>query len=1179
MPRRALQTARVAVSAASLIVFADLAAAQTPAGAVRGTVTDPAGAVVPDCEITLLDAGTNITRRLVTGPDGRYAFLAVPPGTYDLIVEKPGFRRWSGRFDLLVQQVVVVDPMLVIGDLSETIQVADAAPVVARETTSLGAVTDFQRIRRLPLNGRNINTLLQLTAGVEGEGAPRVNGLKAGSVEFTHDGSSIVNRFGGGAPRVRPGLDTIQEFRVEVNATPEFSRPTTVTIVSRSGTNELGGSLFETHRSNTAGLRARRREESGTPAHFVRNEFGGSAGGPLVWPRVYDGRDRSFWFVSYEGERRRESAIRAFRVPTEAMWEGDFSGLVDAQGRLWPIYDPLTTDASGVRLPFPRNAVPPSRQRSPLFEALRSRTPRPTRPGSPLAAANWVGPFPEAADTHTLMARLDHRLSGRDTLSGRLTRGTVDGHGYICCDIGPPAPDLAFNVQRDRLRLSDAAITYQRTFSPAVVNELVVAGHRSAQRSGGGRDDVQWTDRLGLPNPFGEPGWPTLEAFGEGDAYFLWDSQNKKREFLNALTVENRLTWLRGSHELKFGFKARDERNNIAENQQGQGLHSFQHGWTGLYDPANRLPVPFTGSGLASLLLGYGTSYSIQYNRGFFYFRQREYGAYAQDTWRISPRLTATYGLRYDVWTPYREGRGRLLALDVDDFRTTRQVITPAGRPMESLDVPPSVLASYAAAGLTWATADAVGFPERLLRSDRNNLGPRAGLAFAVNDRTVVRGAYGLYYWTMPLSQILQSARVNAPLNLRYETRIDDLDGTDYFPFRSQPVAGLRAGDPTIVDVDSPQTVRPPLAFAPWDTDWRDARAQVWSVTLEREVLPLTRARISYVGNHADGLEQRVDLNTPESQYLYAVRTGEAPPGANARRPNPFWNDLPTTNRTGYSNSRSLQVELERRYRAGLAFQWSYVFARHRSTSDGDGFGAEAGQAVPAPQTVAGAGSYEDLLKLVYANVASVPRHRVRWNAVYELPVGRGKPVGGNAPGALNHVIGGWRIAAIGTAGSGTWLSTSPDWFVTGDPRLDRRERRSFMLDGRPVRLYFRGAFDAAGIPGLDGYQPALVQLGPHQDNRVEVTLNDGTTRLVPYDVYNPAPRHAIEGPRTWNVDLSVFKDLPLRGRSTLRVTADIFNAFNHPNDVDPDPVTGLIDLGRQRNEPRTIQISARFQF
>jgi hypothetical protein len=1153
--------------------------AQTTAGTIRGTVTDPAGAVVPDCDVRLLDTGTNIVRRGVCGPDGRYAFLSAPPGSYELIVEKPGFRRWSGRLEVLVQQVAVVDPTLAVGDLSETIRVTDAAPIVARETTSVGTVIDSRRIRQLPLNGRDITALLQLTAGVEGESAPRVNGLKAGSVDFSHDGSSIVNRFGGGAPRVRPGLETIQEFRVEANASAEFSRPATVTIVSRSGTNTLSGSLFETHRSNAAGLRARRREETGPPAHFVRNEFGGSAGGPLVWPRVYNGRDRSFWFFSYEGERRRESVIRAARVPTEAMWNGDFSGLVDAQGRLWQIYDPLTTGAGGSRQPFPGNRIPASRLGGPLVEFLRSQTPRPTTPVSPGAGPNWVGPFPEVLDKNALMARLDHRITERDALIGRYTRGTLDSHGYICCDIGPPAPDLAFNVQRAPLHLQDAAITYRRTLSPSAVNELVLSGHRSAQRAGGGRDDVKWTERLGLPNPFEELGWPTMDAFGEGDAYFIWDSQNKKLEFLNALAIENSFTWLRSSHELKFGFKGRDERNNIAENQQGQGLHSFENGWTGLYDAANGLPAPFTGSGLASLLLGYGTYYSNQYNRGFFYFRQREYGAYAQDTWRISPRLTATYGLRYDLWTPYREARGRLMALDMSRFRTTRQVITPAGHPMEQLGVPPSVLASYAAAGLTWTTADAAGFPKSLLRADRNNVGPRAALAFAVNDRTVVRGAYGLYYWTMPLSQILQSARLNAPLNLRYETRINDLDGEDYFPFRSRPVPGLRAGDPMMVDVNSAQTVRPPFAFAPWDKDWRDARAQVWHVTLEREVLPLTRARISYVGTRADSLEQRLDLNTPESQYLYALRTGDAPPSANARRPNPFWNDLPATNRTGYSDSHSVHVELQRRYSRGLAFQGFYAWSRHKSTSDGDGFVADAGQPVPAPQTVPGARSYGDLLKMVYSNLASVPKHRVRWNALYELPFGRGRAIGASVPGALNQAIGGWQIAAIGTFGTGTWLSTAPEWFVTGDPRLEKSARRRFMLDGKPVLLYFRGAFDATGISGLERYEPALVQLGPGHDNLVEVGLRDGTTRLIPYDIHNPAPRNSIEGPKTWNVDLSVFKDFPLGGGATLRVTADAFNALNHANDIDPDPVTGLIDLSRQRNEPRTIQLSARIEF
>ena len=255
------------------------------------------------------------------------------------------------------------------------------------------------------------------------------------------------------------------------------------------------------------------------------------------------------------------------------------------------------------------------------------------------------------------------------------------------------------------------------------------------------------------------------------------------------------------------------------------------------------------------------------------------------------------------------------------------------------------------------------------------------------------------------------------------------------------------------------------------------------------------------------------------------------------------------------------------------------LLARSQHFSDGDGFTAESGQAVPAPQTVLNAGSCDDLLKLAYYNAASVPRHRIGWNGLVDLPFGRGKWIGKNASGWLDQFIGGWQVAAIGTFRTGNWLSMGPGWFLDGDPRLSPSERKTFLLGGRPVQLYFRGAFNAAGIPGLENYRPALVRLGPNQDNRVLVTLKDGSTRLIPYDVYNTTPRNFIEGPKAWNVDLSVFKTFRVTDRTRLRFSADFFNAFNHPNDVDPNPVTGLIDLSRQRNEPRTIQLSLRLEF
>src|SRR5262249_22614668 len=254
-----------------------------------------------------------------------------------------GFKKWSGTLELLVGQTAVVDPVLELGSLDTTVEVTGAAPPITLASGEISDVKDYQRIRQLPLNGRSVTALFDLTPGVEGGGSARVNGLKVGSLEIAPDGISLVDRFGGGIARVQPGLDTVQEFRIEtVGSDARYSRPATVTLATRSGTNDFHGSAFETHRNNGVRL-APRREEAGnsTPPQLIRNEFGLSAGGPVWLGPLYNGRNKTFWFASYEGLRNRQSSRTIYTTtPTEAMWNGDLSNMVDTDGNRWVVYDP-----------------------------------------------------------------------------------------------------------------------------------------------------------------------------------------------------------------------------------------------------------------------------------------------------------------------------------------------------------------------------------------------------------------------------------------------------------------------------------------------------------------------------------------------------------------------------------------------------------------------------------------------------------------------------------------------------------------------------------------------------------------------------------------------------------------------------------------------------------------------
>lgn len=1188
-----------------LLVIVSLSAwGQTGSGVVKGTALDASGAVIPEAKVTLTNQVTNIIRQTQTSGNGMYYFAQIPPGPYTLVIEHPGFKMWSGELVVHVGQTVVIDPTLQVGNAKTTVEVIGAAPAINTEGMEVADVKDARFIHELPLNGRAVTTLFALTPGVEGGGSPRVNGMKVGGTQMLQDGMSIVDRFGGGISQVQPGLDTVQEFRIETNgSSAKYVEPTTVILLTKSGTNVFHGSAFETYRGNGGGLRARARQDGNVPAKLVRNEFGPSAGGPVYLPRLYDGRNKTFWFASYEGFRNREQDFVDDYVPTEAMWNGDFSQVVDNNGNRTHIYDPRTTDSRGLRQPFPGDIIPPDRI-SALYKFLHSVTHKPTDLTNPFQGTNLHTFYPLKTGENKLTIRVDQRVSGKDYLSVRFTRDSRDfvqtGNRF-----GNPPQELT-NAGGTGFRRSvvyNTVVNETHSFTPNVLIESLFGLNRNPNHQGTLADFTDWPTQLGLPNPFNVLGWPTISAGFPGNE---WDADNKKDQNFTQFQIDEHLTVIKGRHTFIFGGRYRREHNDVQELQQAQGSHSFGSAWTSLYDPIGDQPVTFTGVGLASMALGLPTSLSNQFNRGFFFFRQTQEGLYFQDAWKVSPRLTLQLGMRWDRWTPYDEANHRLLNIDLAKVATQFQVVTPDGHPMESLPgVPSSVLASWAQRGLTWTTAGQAGLPTNLLPADNDNFGPRLGAAFRLNNKTVLRGGYGVYYWTMPLSQILQAARTDPPLNLRYTNPIGSFDGTSSYAIRTAPQPNFFIGTAT---VDTSGIVKLPVnaqPFYPWDVrDWKDSKAQEWNVTLEREFWQHAVLKLHYIGDHGSGLEQRFALNEREPAFNYIARTGQTPPAnRDLLRVNPNWSFSGTgaENHTGYSNTHSAQVEIDRRFGNGLGFQWFYVFTRSLTTSDAGGSTSGNGSinatngvfTVPEHIQLFGepSASYDQRLRLGYYNSTNIPRHRMTWNAIYALPFGTGQRWGESAGRSLNALIGGWQISTIGTWRSGLWSSVSPSEWVFRNPQLDPSQRLLLTFNGRPQRLYFAGDFDPTrasnvsqtalqALVPLDRSQRAIHPLGPRLDNTLPQVLATGSTTFTSIgDLFNWSPRAFFLGPRAWNVDAALVKYITIKGSTRIRIEGDFFNAFNHPNDVSPNGSTGLQDLSQQANEPRIIQLSLRLEW
>jgi hypothetical protein len=995
-------------------------AAQSGNGSVHGTVTDQTQAIIPGAKVTLLNTATGVAQTVKSTEVGAYYFGSVRQGSYTVTVELANFKKWSGTLVLEVGQSAVVDVALEVGSVANTVEVVGAAPVIETEKGSLSDVKDATRIHDLPLNGRQVTNLFNLTAGVEGGGAPHTNGMKVGSTDMSLDGISLVDRFSGGISRVQPGLDIIQEFRYETaGSDAAFSRPSSVSMVSKSGTNQWHGNAFETFRNNYGGLVARARQDTfTTPPKYIRNEYGGTASGPII-------KNKIFWLYSYEAMKLRQQVYSQTQVPGDAMWNGDFSGFTNTSGDQYTMYDPLSTGADGTRTPFTGNVIQGSRI-APITAVMRSVTPHPTDTSvNPYLTPNYKVYYPSTQDTDTQTIKYDEVFSEKDNLSVRYTNANqniVQAGGRY--GFPPLGCSNCYGTRLTKAGLQSGVIREVHVFKPTFLNELTLSVNRSPNHQGGLSDGTDWADKLGLPNPFGANGWPTIYT---SDSQFLyyggWDADNFKDQNMTQYQLEDNVTWIKGKHTMQFGFRGRTEANNVREMQQAQGSHSFYGDWTQLYDPTSQSAVPFTGSGFASMELGLPTYLSNQYNRGYFYFQQKEFGLYFQDSWKVNNRLTLNYGLRWDKWTPYKEKYNRLVNQDLNAMTATNmQVITPYDTTMEQIPgIPASVLTAWAARGTTWKTANQAGVPGGLTPGVNSDFGPRLGAAYRLSDKFVLRASYGVYYWTMPLSQILQSSRTNPPLNLAFENNVATAMNTNYvYAMSSVPAASDYVGQAQVTASSAPTGAR---LFTPFDfRKWGDDRMQQYTFVVERSVGKNSSVRLSYIGNHGSGLEQRWAYNDPMALFNYRETTGLiGSSNADTRRFNPNWSGQ-AVRHNGYSNTQSFQVEFDHRYANGLTFQGFYTYAHAMSTTDaggsssGDGSTTANGSGysflVPQNGEILGNPNLSDSQRLAlgYTNSGDVPPQHIRWNGVYELPFGKGKKFGHSSSGFVNQLIGGWSI-------------------------------------------------------------------------------------------------------------------------------------------------------------------------
>jgi hypothetical protein len=1212
------------------LIVAPPVVAQTGNGTIQGTVKDPTGALVPSAKVLLIHTDTGREYESSSNSAGFFTVPSVLRGNYKVKVSLAGMEVWQAELLVQTGQTVLIEPVLKVGSTSTEVTVlGNVTPLVTAESGTVASTLERARIEQLPLNGRFIQGLVATTVpGIEGsQSQPRVNGLRATSMEFLQDGAVLTNRDTGDLAARPPGLDSVEEFRVETNgSSAKLNRPATTIIQTRSGTNALHGAVFETARNNGIGV-ARAREDfypDGKPPHLVRNEFGASLGGPVVLPKIYNGKNRSFFFFSWESYRNMESSTTSIDMPTMAMRQGDFSGLVDGSGRATTLYDPWSTqsaDNNWQRTPYPGNKIPLSQQ-SPLAKYLYNITPEPTRPDvNPLVSANYYGQGPNNRRDWTITTRFDQRLGDKDQLFVRFS----DGKRWSGVRAGNGSPvtlnqeaNITFNPVKD----TSGVISWTHTFSPTFFSETLFNGSNEFWQIYSGKD-LNWADQLGLPNPFHATGWPQLTGMGFGMDY---ETENRRENTTRIFNLDENLVKVAGKHEFQFGGRFRHERLYILpDQQQMQGGHIPQGGGTGLFDPtsgSDYSAVPLTGSDAANLFIGNFGYYSNQFVRGWYYMNAREYALYFQDNFKVTPRLTLNLGVRWEFYPNVKENNNVLTGFDLANHAVVNsaplETMYKAGASL------PSIVKVYQDIGVRFVTPQDAGLPKDLIYSNPHDFGPRAAFAYKLGSGKrafVVRGGYSLFGFPIPLRTFDARMRSNPPTSARFIYDTGDAaqapDGLPNYGLRSAPyyVAGLNSTD--LIDPNNAGGVgRGSFRTSFFDPHQPTSRAHEWNFSIERELDANTVAKVQYVGNHGANLDQFYEYNEQPPAYIWYTRTGLPIPGdtyaQTAQRPydQTVYGTVEEYKKTGWSNYQGVQLELRRQYGKGIAFQLFYVIS-NAMVAGGNGWSSDLVNQPNyyLPGTVP-TDTHELIRLLYYRRDSSIPKHRVRWNWLVDLPVGRGQKLLSNTHPILNHLVGGWQLAGFGSLTSSyTTLSTS-FWGPTG--KVEVYGKKYPIQDCRggaciPGYLWFNGyipanrinSYDENGQPNgvmgvPDNYQPALNYIinapkTPDQSdplyryydtNTVWVTMKDGSQQRTTFNNgLNPMQNQYIQGPFRWGLDASLFKSIRINERFNCRFNADFFNVLNMPGLPGPSGSSGILSLQNSANTPRRLQLTLRLQF
>jgi hypothetical protein len=1087
-----------------VVMFAAQLWGQSSDGTITGTVTDAQGAVVAGVQIVVQQTTTALQFNATSNSDGVYVVPSLPVGTYEVRANAPGFEAFlRGPVTLDVGQRLRVDIPLHIGSSSQTITITDDVPRLQTEASSLGTIIEGKRIQELPLNGRQPFTLTKLVPGVQnitnnssgfadssnqGFSRLRINGGSYLGNQFLLDGTMntvpAINEIS-----VVPMADSIAEFSVETNVPKaEFGETTggIINLATKAGGNQVHGTAYEFIRNDAFDAR-NWFSTTATKPMLRYNQFGGTISGPVWIPRVYNGHNRTFFFFGYEQWHYRTSTLQFTTVPTALQRTGDFSQTYNAQGQVIPLYDPGTTapNPSGngyIRQPLAGNIVSQGRMDALALTLLKYMPLPNTTPADPFTNSNnYLAQAPATIDQDVIVVRLDHRFSEADNIwsrySGNLNTNDVAGFGL---------GDADSQARNDYRANHNVALGETHVFSPSLLNEFRVSLLRQYLTYQAPSVGKNWGQQIGLPAILPDTEFPSVQVSGLMSlGYSVSASPSNGFRASTIIQLGDSLTWIRGNHLIKMGISAHKTQYNTNAQVYPSGEFTFNGSLT------NNPQAPSgTGFGFADFLLGQVAGGQQQYNAAFA-TSSWQLGAYIQDDIKAAPNLTFNIGVRYDITGPPSERHNYFSTFNPS-------VINPATH------MPGEML--YA--GVT--------APRTFVDYNYANFAPRAGFAWSFNNRTVLRGAYGIIFNPVESADI--HSNTNNAFGFSSTTTFGSTLPVEAFPFYQGPSALIKpagsSGGPTAYRGQSVY-VQSRNAPSPY--------TEQWGLSLQRDLGHNWTITGSYVGNHGVKLVggnlnlnqlnpayyatygSKLQNSVPNpfyGQILTGPLSGKTISQTQALLPFPDYTGVNTIARHGADSAyHALQAVGEHRYSNGLTVLVSYTKAKLIDNSSNE----DAGESTDGLKSRLGI--YNPRLDRSL-DVYDVSQHLVI-SGVWDIPFAK------HFQGWRRVVLDGWQPNGIITWSTGT-----------------------------PLRVTGANNFTSISSPNLVG-DPNL----PPSQRSIKKWFNTAAFQNpANYTIGNaPFVLPSTRAPNYMNTDLSVTKNFTIKENWKLQFRTEAFNALNHP--------------------------------